>query len=77
MLLDAPEKKLTGQGLAGFQRPDRLMMMFARVLILLCRLLNLRMMKDGQVSSGKRWGGNKSMTLRPRIVGAAQFVFCA
>ena len=35
MLVDAPEDKLTGQGLAGLQRPDGLVMMFARVLILL------------------------------------------
>ena len=35
MLVDAPEKRLTGRGLAGFQRPDGVVMMFARVLILL------------------------------------------
>ena len=47
-------------------------MMFARVLILLYSF-KLVMIKDGQVERGG--GGNKSMTLRPRVVGAAQFVF--
>ena len=71
MLVDAPEIKLTGQGLAGFQRPDGLVMMFARVLILRCSF-NSRMIRDGQVERGG--GGNKSVSLRPRVVGAAQFV---
>ena len=32
MLVDARENRLTGRGLAGFQRPDGVAMMFARVL---------------------------------------------
>lgn len=42
MLVDARENKLTGQGLAGFQRPDGLVMMFARVLILLLYVVVLK-----------------------------------
>ena len=64
--------RLTGQGLAGFQRSVGLLLLFSLFFILLFSF-KLVMIKDGQVERGG--GGNKSMTLRPRVVGAAQFVF--